>query len=61
MKSSKHKNNIIGFAYIGVVLIMTFTYFVYYRTQSRVNWYNEMQIQKEHLIEEVRDILGISW
>ena len=60
MKSSKHKNNI-GFAYIGVVLIMTFTYFVYYRTQSRVNWYNEMQIQKEHLIEEVRDILGIPW
>lgn len=59
MKFTKSTRRVVfSLSYIIVLLIFTFTYYIYYRTPSRVNWYNEMHTQSENLIFQFKDGIG---
>ncbi len=60
MKFMKYiKDHIITILFIVLVLTFGFLYYIVYRTQSRVAWYNEMHTQSENMITEFKDAVGI--
>jgi len=60
MRSIKlNKRSVAESTFITVVICMSFLYFIFYRTESRTNWYNESSRQFEILIQEFRDKVGI--
>jgi hypothetical protein len=60
MKSTKHTRSLIfSLVYAAVIFVFIFMYYIFYRTQSRVNWYKEMSAQSENMITEFKDATGI--
>lgn len=45
--------------FLGAVIVLSFVYFIVYRTESRSNWYTESYRQVEILIQELRDQVGM--
>ena len=60
MKYSRSTEKVtISVLYILLIFIFGFMYFIVYRTQSRINWYNEMNNQSENMIKEFKEATGI--
>lgn len=53
------KTHAMQWAYVFLVLVFLFLYFIVYRTESRIAWYNEMHIQSENMIKEFKEAIGI--
>ena len=54
------KRQYLSVLYVLLVILFAFTYFIIYRTDSRVAWYEEMQVQTENLIKYFREVVHIN-
>lgn len=53
------KGNSLNLIIILAILAFGFLYYIVYRTEDRVAWYNEMNAQSESMIKEFKDAFNI--
>jgi len=60
MRFTKYiSRNYLSILLTALIATFAFLYFVVYRTESRVAWYNEMYLQSENMFAEFKETVGL--